>query len=65
VDERLVNDATFLSVALLFFMLILAIHQDQKRDGVNPRIRWLALGVVSNVIGVGLLVWFILAVKGV
>jgi ABC-type antimicrobial peptide transport system permease subunit len=65
VDERLANDATFISVALLFFLFILTIHQDQMRDGKSARSQWIALGVVSNLIGTGLLVWFILAVKGV
>ncbi|HEX6747053.1 MAG TPA: hypothetical protein VF092_07115 [Longimicrobium sp.] len=65
VDQKLLHDAGFLVVALIVFLLVLTIHQDQWRKTGNPRSKLLVLGVFGNVIGVLLLVWFILEVKGV
>jgi hypothetical protein len=64
-DERLLRDASFLAVALIFFLLVLALHQDEVRNTGNRRRQLLKLGVLSNVIGVALLSGFILLVKGV
>ncbi|HEX8244566.1 MAG TPA: hypothetical protein VF541_13765 [Longimicrobium sp.] len=65
VDERLANDATYLSLALLLFLLVLAIHQDRARNPESAREQWLMLGLLGNAIGVALLTVFILVVKGV
>jgi hypothetical protein len=64
-DERLLNDSVFLVFALVSLLAILAFHQDAGPPTGNPRKQLLLLGVVSNVIGVGLLAYFILLVKGV
>jgi hypothetical protein len=64
-DERLVRNSSFLVIALILFLLILAMHQDDGRLTGNLRRQTLVLGVASNLIGVGLLALFILAVKGV
>ena len=65
IDERLANDAAFLSFALPLFLLVLAIHQDRARNPENARGQWLMLGLLGNAIGVALLTVFILVVKGV
>ncbi len=64
-DERLMADAGFLVVALVAFLSLLAIHQDQARNTGNPRKQMLLLGGVSNAIGVGLFIAFIIIVKGI
>jgi len=65
VDQKLLYDAEFLVAALIGFLIVLAIHQDQVRKTGNPRVKLLVLGVLGNMIGVLLLAWFILKVKGV
>ena len=65
VDLKLLHDAGFLVAALIAFLIVLAIHQDGLRNTGNGRRQWLALGVAANLIGVLMLTWFILGVKGV
>jgi hypothetical protein len=64
-DEHLLADSVFLVVALISFLAIVAMHQDEKGDTGNRRRRMLVLGVASNLIGVVLVACFILLVKGV
>ncbi|HEX8903575.1 MAG TPA: hypothetical protein VF771_01895 [Longimicrobiaceae bacterium] len=64
-DERLLRDAGFLVAALILFLLVLSLHQDQERNTGSPRRQLLTLGVLGNLIGVVLLSGFILLVKGV
>lgn len=64
-DLQIERDAGFLVVALLMFLLVLALHQDDPGKTGNPRRQVLILGVLGNVIGVALLSGFILLVKGV
>ena len=64
-DYKLATDAGYIVVALLGFLVVLATHQDQERNTGNPRAQLIFMGILSNVIGAGLLASFILLVKGV
>jgi hypothetical protein len=64
-DARLLGNAGFLVLALTAFLVVVSMHQDHGGDTGNPRKQWLLLGVVSNVIGAGLMAAFTLIVKGV
>ena len=59
--------ATAAFIALIIFLLlyVLSMHQDwQKKDNI-PKGQIIRLGIIANVIGSGLLAFFILFVKGV
>lgn len=59
--------ATSAFIALTFFLLlwILSTHQDWQSRNNNPTGQILWLGIVTNILGAGLLASFILLVKGV
>ena len=59
--------ATAVFIALTFFLLlwILTIHQDWMKRNNNPRGQIFWLGIITNLIGAGLIVIFVLLVKGV
>lgn len=56
---------SFIAFSLLFLMVIMTMHQDQQRRRRSRRSQWLWLGIVANLIGVGLLASFMILVKGV
>ncbi|MFL5381316.1 MAG: hypothetical protein ACJ8GN_02195 [Longimicrobiaceae bacterium] len=64
-DHRLLADAGFIVIALIGFLLVLALHQDQERNTSNPKGQLIFLGILSNLVGAGMLASFILFVKGV
>jgi len=64
-DTRLLGNAGFLVAALILFLLVLSFHQDNPGNAGTSRKQFVYLGIVSNVIGVGLIALFTLVVKGV
>ena len=65
VDHKVLTDAGYIVVGLLCFLLVLTLHQDQERNTSAPKAQLLFPGILSNVLGAGLLACFILFVKGV
>ncbi|ETR73135.1 MAG: hypothetical protein OMM_07132 [Candidatus Magnetoglobus multicellularis str. Araruama] len=59
--------ATAAFIALIFFLLlyVLSMHQDWQKKDNSPKGQIIRLGIIANVIGSGLLAFFILFVKGV
>ena len=72
-DVRLLNTyrieitAGFLIVAFMAFMVVVVCHQVWERDDKDSRgaAQFCWLGIIANVIGFGLLIAFVLLVKGV
>ena len=66
-EAKIELTAGFLIVSFVLFFVIIICHQiwekDDKKDKVGPQT--LVLGVFANLIGFGLLVVFVLLVKGV
>jgi len=65
VDQKLLADASFVAISLVGYLIVLALHQDQERNSSSPKAQLLSLGILSNVLGGGMLAAFILFVKGV
>src|SRR5947207_5279141 len=57
---------TAVYVAICFFLLlwVLSTHQDWERRPQSPKGQFICLGVISNLVGAGLMVACILYVKG-
>ncbi len=66
-ETKIELTAGYLIVAFILFFVIIMCHQiwekDEKKDKVIPQT--LVLGVFANLIGFGMLVAFVLLVKGV
>jgi hypothetical protein len=64
VTMDLVGTGVFLVITFMLFLYVLTIHQDweQEQDGKPKRIR---LGIACNLIGFGLMIAFLLWVKGI
>jgi hypothetical protein len=66
-ESKLELTAGFLIVSFILFFFIVICHQiwekDEKKD--KPVAQFLVLGVFANIVGFGLLVAFVLLVKGV
>jgi hypothetical protein len=62
---RLTTAASFVAASVVLLLIVLSIHQDNERPGVNANRQFIYLGLLSNVIGFALLSAFILIVKGV
>jgi len=54
-------------IALCFFLLlwVLSTHQDWEKRPQNPSGQFIWLGVVTNLVGAGLMAAFVLFVKGI
>jgi len=65
VDHKLLADAGYIVIALVCFLLVLALHQDYERNTSNLKSQLIFLGILSNLVGTGMLASFILFVKGV
>jgi hypothetical protein len=65
VDQRLLADAGYMAIGFVCFLAVLAIHQDQERNASKPKAQLIYLGVLSNLVGAGMMVSFIIFVKGV
>ena len=58
-DHKLLADAGYIVIALLGFLIVLALHQDQERNTSDPKGQLIFLGILSNLVGVGMLASFI------
>jgi hypothetical protein len=61
----MVATASFLALCFFLLLWILSIHQDWEKRSQNPRGQLVWLGIITNLVGAGLLVVFVLLVKGV
>lgn len=66
-EDKIELTAGFMIVAIILFFGIVICHQiwekDDKKD--QPMMQFLMLGVLANIVGFGLLLAFVLLVKGV
>jgi hypothetical protein len=65
VPEKMIATATFLALCFFLLLWVLSTHQDWEKRSQNPSGQFVWLGIVANLVGVGLLAAFILLVKGV
>lgn len=65
VPTKLAATGAFLAVCFLLLLSVLSTHQDWEKRTQNPRKQVIWLGIVSNLLGAGLLAAFVLLVKGV
>lgn len=65
VDNKIAATATFLALCFFLLLWILSTHQDWVKRAQNPKGQVVWLGIISNLIGAGLLAAFVLYVKGV
>lgn len=63
--EKTTETAVFVVICFFLLLSVLSIHQDWERRPQNMSGQLIWLGVLSNLIGAGLMVAFILLVKGV
>lgn len=63
--SKLSATGAFLSVCFFTLLWIMSTHQDWEKRTQNPRGQLLWLAFIANVFGAGLLVAFVLFVKGV
>lgn len=59
------GNATFLAFSFFLLLIILATHQEWEAKTQNPKGQLFWLGFFSNTVGAGLMIAFILMVKGV
>ncbi|HEY0023795.1 MAG TPA: hypothetical protein VGB24_12820 [Longimicrobium sp.] len=64
-DQKLLLGVSYVVVALFALLVVMSAHQDQERNTTNPMKQIIWLGVISNLVGGGLLAAFILLVQGV
>ena len=55
----------FAAVVLLLMLFIMSFHQDWESEDARPKSRFIRLTIISNFLGAGLLLAFILFIKGV
>ena len=65
VDNKMVATATFLAFCFFLLLVVLTVHQDWEKRTQNPTGQFFWLGIVTNLIGAGLLAAFVLYVKGI
>lgn len=63
--QKTTETAVFVALCFFFLFLILALHQDweQRSHSSIGQIIW--LGIISNFISAGLMVFFVIYVKGI
>jgi hypothetical protein len=62
--EKTASTAVFIVLCFLMLLVVLSAHQDWERRPQSPVQQLIWLGVVCNLIGGGLMIVFILYVKG-
>ncbi len=65
IPQKIASTALFLTLCFFLLLWILTSHQDWEQRNHNPRGQLIWLGVIANLVGAGLLVMFVLLVKGV
>jgi uncharacterized membrane protein len=63
--EKLIASGVFLAISFFLFMFILGIHQNWESKNNHRAGQWVWLVIGSNAIGLGLMSFFILVIKGV
>lgn len=62
--QKTAETAVFVAICFFLLLWVLSTHQDWERRPQSPKGQVIWLGVISNVIGAGLMIAFILYVKG-
>jgi hypothetical protein len=65
VDNKIAATVSFLALCFFLLLWVLSTHQDWERRSQNPKGQFIWLGVITNLVGAGLLAAFVLLVKGV
>lgn len=63
--QKTTETAVFVAICFFLLLWILSTHQDWEKRAQNTKGQIVWLGVISNLVGAGLMVAFILYVKGV
>lgn len=64
VTTKLSSSAGFIAICFLLLMWVMATHQNWEYRSDNPKLRIFWLGIICNLIGSGLIIAFVLLVKG-
>ena len=65
ISDKLSATAVFLALCFFLLLWILSTHQDWEKRSQNRGGQFLMLGIIANLIGVGLIAIFVLLIKGV
>lgn len=63
--QQLVTSGGYLVLNYFLLLWVMSIHQDWERKNDNTKGQIIWLGIISNIIGAGLIIIFIIVVKGV
>lgn len=63
--QKTTETAVFVAICFFLLLWILSTHQDWEKRTQNTKGQIVWLGVISNLVGAGLMVAFILYVKGI
>ena len=63
--QKTTETAVFVAICFFLLLWILSTHQDWEKRPQNARGQVIWLGIISNLVGAGLMVAFILYVKGI
>lgn len=62
--QKTTETAVFVAICFFLLLWVLSTHQDWERKPQSPKGQVIWLGVISNLVGAGLMIAFILYVKG-
>ena len=65
VPGKMAATASFLALCFFLLLWVLSTHQDWEKRSQNPGGQFVWLGIITNLVGAGLLAAFVLFVKGV
>lgn len=65
VTQKAASTAAYLALCFFILLWILTIHQDWVKRTQNPRMQFVLLVIVTNLVGAGLLAAFVVFVIGV
>ena len=65
INSKIASNASFLAICFFLLLWVLTTHQDWEKRKENKKGQLIWLGVITNLIGIGLMFMFILIVKGV
>lgn len=63
--QKTAETAVFVALCFFFLFLILALHQDWEQRSQSPIGQIIWLGIIANFISAGLMIFFVIYVKGI
>ncbi|CAN2039387.1 conserved membrane hypothetical protein [Candidatus Magnetomoraceae bacterium gMMP-15] len=65
ITEKLAATGAFLALNFFLLLWVMSVHQDWEKQNDKPRAQIVWLGLLTNLVGSGLIIIFVLLVKGV